>query len=134
MISEHPQTQAHPTTYRDALMSCRPPTHSPTYPSINQAKANAAIKERQILLDLNKDHPIKKQCLSHNEILTIFQKVLLDIKAPDSPDTTIKALKILTNGGILIELPNNDAASWLRQNNTCQSLQPQQRETLTQTR
>lgn len=57
---------------------------------------------------------------SRDEILTTFQKALSDIKTPDSPDATIKALKILANRGILIEPPNNDAASWLRQNDTRQ--------------
>ena len=120
LIKERPQTQAHPTSYRDALTSNRSPTRPSNYPTSDHMKASAAIQERQVLLDLDSDHTIKKQCLSREEILTTFQKALRDTQTPDSPDTTIKALKILSNGGILLELPSSDAANWIRQSGTRQ--------------
>ena len=124
MIKERPQAQTHshsmPKSYKDALTNSRTSTHSPNYPPSELVKASAAIKERQILLDLGEDHTIKKQCLTRDEILTTFQKALTDIQTPDSPDTTIKSLKILSNGGLLLELPSNDAANWVRQNDNRQ--------------
>ena len=116
LIKVHPQPQARPTSYKEALTGNRSTTRTLTYPPSDHFKANAAIKERQILLDLDDDHPIKKQCLSREEVLTTFQKAVADIQTPDSPDVTIKALKILANGGILLELPSNDAANWIKQN------------------
>ena len=122
LIKVHPQPQTRPTSYKEALTGNRSTTRSPTYPSSDHIKAQAAIKERQILLDLDDDHPIKKQCLSREEMLTTFQKAVTDIKTPDSPDVTIKALKILANGRILLELPSNDAANWIKQNEPRQRL------------
>ena len=109
-----------PKFYKDALTNSRTSTHSSNYPPNELVKASAAIKERQILLNLGEDHTIKKQCLMHDEILTTFQKALTNIQAPNSPDTTIKSLKILSNGGLLLKLPSNNAANWVRQNDNCQ--------------
>ena len=100
MIKEQPQAQTHlhpmPKSHKDALTNSRTSTHSSNYPPSELVKASATIKERQILLNLGEDHTIKKQCLTCNEILTTFQKALTDIQTPNSPDTTIKSLKIPT--------------------------------------
>ena len=80
------------------------------------ARANTAVKERQILIDLAEDHPIKRQFNTHNEMLTLFQTVLDTIKEQDSPDLKLKSLIILKNRGILLELTNKEAVVWTKNN------------------
>ena len=87
----------------------------PPLPSLQeQARANAAIKERQILIDLAEDHPVKRQIYSNDEMLTLFQTALDTIKEKDDPDMKIRSLKLLKNGGILLEMLSKEAAEWLK--------------------
>ena len=81
-----------------------------------QARANAALKERQMLIDLAEDHPTKRQLNSHDEMLTLFQTALDAIKAEDGPEVKLKSLIILKNGGILLELSNKEAVEWIKTN------------------
>ena len=82
----------------------------------DQARANTAVKERQILIDLAEDHPIKRQFNTHDEMLTLFQTALDAIKEQDSPDLKLKSLILLKNGGILLELTNKEAVKWTKNN------------------
>ena len=88
---------------------------SPPLPSLQeQARANAVIKERQILIDLAEDHLVKRQIYSNDEMLTLFQTALDTIKEKDDPDMKIQSLKLLKNGGILLEMLSKKAAEWLK--------------------
>ena len=117
LIRERPS--APPTSYKDALLKSSPNQRAANHPSLQeQARANAAVKERQILIDLAEDHPIKRQFNTHDEMLTLFQTALDAIKEQDSPDLKLKSLIILKNGGILLELTNKEAVEWTK-NNEC---------------
>ena len=103
--------------YRDALLKTNQSQQSYNPASIQeQARANAAAKETQMLLDLDEDHPIKKQICTRDELLTIFQTALLEIKEENGPDLKLRTLKLLKNGGILLEFLNKDAIEWLKPN------------------
>ena len=104
------------SSYKDALLKTNLPQHQTpnSPPPQEQARANAAIKEKQMLIDLDESHPIKKQCCSNNEMLTLFQTALSETKEDGSPELKIQSLKILKNGGILLEFDNKETVNWLK--------------------
>ena len=114
LIRERPSAPSY--SYKDALTKANSSHQmSPPLPSLQeQARANAAVKERQILIDLAEDHPVKRQVYSTDEMLTFFQTALDAIKEKDDLDVKIRSLKLLKNGGILLELLNKEAAEWLK--------------------
>ena len=102
-------------SYKNALLRAPSSKQVPSYPPPQeQARANAAIKERQILIDLDDSHPIKKQIHTNDEMLTLFQAAISETKEDDSPDMKLQSLKLLKNGGILLEFTNKEAVSWLK--------------------
>ncbi|KIM56622.1 hypothetical protein SCLCIDRAFT_132122 [Scleroderma citrinum Foug A] len=109
--------------YRSALLS-----QSPAMPTTNvtrmndQARANAARKERQLLVDIDLNHPVSNSITSREELISFFQKVIAEIKEADAPDITIKSLSILRNGGILMEFPSKQAVQWIKQGDRLQCL------------
>ena len=112
-----------PSPYRDALLKTNQPHQVPNLASLQeQARANAAAKETQMLLDLDEDHPIKKQIHSRDEMLTIFQTALSEIKEESGPDLKLRTLKLLKNGGILLEFLDKNAIEWLKPNERRNSL------------
>ena len=113
LICERPLTPT--SSYKEALLKSNLSQRATNMPSPQeQARANAALKERQMLIDLAEDHPNKRQLNSHDEMLTLFQTVLDAIKAEDSPEVKLKSLIILKNGGILLELLNKEAIEWIK--------------------
>ena len=113
----HERPSAPSLSYKDALTRANPSHHMspPLRASLQeQARANAAIKERQILIDLAEDHLVKRQIYSNDEMLTLFQTALDTIKEKDDPDMEIQSLKLLKNGGILLEMLSKKAEEWLK--------------------
>ena len=113
LICERPTTAP---SYKDALLKATPPQQFTPYPPPQeQARANAAVKERQMLIDLDDSHPIKKQLHTHDEMLTLFQTAISETKEDDTgPDMNLRSLKFLKNGGILLEFTNKEAVNWLK--------------------
>ena len=113
LIRERPLTP--PSSYKDALLKSNLNQRTTNSPSPQeQARANAALKERQMLIDLAEDHPTKRQFNSHDEMMTLFQTALDAIKDEGSPEVKLKSLIILKNGGILLELSNKEAVDWVK--------------------
>ena len=113
----HKRPLASSNSYKDTLLKSNPNQQEANLPSLQeQARENAAVKERQILIDLAEDHPIKRQFNTHDEMLTLFQTALDAIKEQDSLDLKLKSLIILKNGGILLELTNKEAVEWTKNN------------------
>ena len=109
--------------YRNALLSQSPATPTTNATRMNdQARANAARKERQLLVDIDLNHPVSNSIRSREELISLFQKAIAEIKEADAPDITIKSLSILRNGGILMEFPSKQAVQWLKQDDRLQRL------------
>ena len=109
--------------YRNALIS--QPSTTPTADTTrtnDQARANAARKERQLLVDIDLNHPVSNSIMSRTELISLFQKAIVEIKDDDAPDITIKSLAILRNGGILLEFPSKQAVQWIKQSDRLQRL------------
>lgn len=105
-------------SYKDALINSSTPRQLATAtnqpPPVKQARAKAAVKERQLLIDLANEHPIRHQIYSHDEMISLFQTALDEIKE-NGPDLKIKSLFQLKNGGILLELSSKEAVEWAKQ-------------------
>ena len=117
LISKGPVSSL-PYSYKDALINSSTPRQLATttnQPSpVEQARAKAAVKERQLLIDLANEHPIRHQIYSHDEMISLFQTALDEIKE-NGPDLKIKSLFQLKNGGILLELSSKEAVEWAKQ-------------------
>ena len=115
--SSLPHHIAHNTPYRDVLIQEPQPTNTTlpiSPPCPDGTRANAAIKERQILLDIDANHPLLKGDTPCSEINDMIQKALMSLQEIGGPSLKIKALIQLRNGGFIIELPTPEAATWIR--------------------
>ena len=112
-----PQHDTPRTSYRDILVMesqpIRPTPHRST-PSIINTRANAAIKERQILLDIDPDHPTINGDTPYKEVNNLIQRVLTDLQQPSGPPLQAKAITHLRNGGYIIEMALAEAVAWVR--------------------
>ena len=112
-----PHHGTHNSPYRDALIQePRVTTATPPAPSScpDGTRANAAIKERQILLDIDPDHPSLNGETPRSEMINMIQKALMSLQEISSPSFKIKALIQLRNGGFVVELSTPEAATWVR--------------------
>ena len=110
----------HPS-YREALTN-HPSPPDDICPPKDHARAQTAVKERQILINLARDHPVSKQICSRKELIAIFQTALTNKTDDNTPDLGLKSLTILCNGGILLELLSKEAAQWLSDSSHLESL------------
>ncbi|KIN95415.1 hypothetical protein M404DRAFT_165941, partial [Pisolithus tinctorius Marx 270] len=106
-----------PTPYRDALASTPPnPNQIPLGKRLSPeyAKAHAAIKERQILIDPGSNHHLLNSTTSRETIIDHIKQALESVDRIDGPDMQLKSIAQLRNNGILIELNSQEAAAWIK--------------------
>lgn len=110
------QPPPNPTPYRDALTTHLPLPSSPpsTHPASTLARAHAAIKERQILLDPDPDHPQLKSGTKKEDLAKLLQDALVAIETPDSPKLQLRSLVRLQNQGLVLEMNSREAADWIK--------------------
>lgn len=109
-----PHHDVHDTPYRDTLVQEPQLTKSSlltSSPCPDGTRASAAIRERQILLDINPDHPLLNGDTPRNEMNDAIQKALTNIQEIGGPSLKIKALTQLRNGRFVIELSTLEAAT-----------------------
>jgi len=114
-----PPTQQEPshTTYREVLMMESPfnrPAPNTTTCCSDDTRANAAIKDRQLLLDIGQDHPSINEDTPRSEVINQIQKALTNLQDPNGPNLRAKALTPTHNGRYIIELASAEAATWVR--------------------
>ncbi|KIK16497.1 hypothetical protein PISMIDRAFT_636878, partial [Pisolithus microcarpus 441] len=105
-----------PTPYRDALVSQHNEVTAETQAQLtmNIARAHAAIKERQILLDPERDHPLIKGNILKEDLVKLIKQALETLETNDGPKLQLKSLTRLQNQGIVIELNSQEATEWVR--------------------
>ncbi|KIM55658.1 hypothetical protein SCLCIDRAFT_1149497, partial [Scleroderma citrinum Foug A] len=93
-----------------------PPKTTPNAPppSMDRTMANTAIKERQILLDIEPGHGIFNDDTPRGEMVCKLQKVMTNMQGPEGPSLQVKALTHIRNRGFLVELDTTEAAAWVR--------------------
>jgi len=108
-------------SYKEVLLNQLSPSPNTCHPS-DHARAQVVVKERQVLVDLAKDHPVSKQICTRKELITIFQTTLTSIADDTTPDLSLKSLTVLRNGGTLLELSSKEVAQWLKIGMNCKKL------------
>ncbi|KAG2061164.1 hypothetical protein BDR06DRAFT_1002340 [Suillus hirtellus] len=83
-------------------------------PKVDQAVGRVAIRAHQILLDPNPGKPPFPPTATNKEIATCMKEALASICNEETPMGDIKAITVLCNGAIIIELDSEPLASWLR--------------------
>jgi len=119
-----PNTHSQQTTphapYKDALLM--ETTKSPTTRAApgtssqctDRTRANTAIKERQILLDIEPGHNIFNDDTPRGEMAQALQKALMNMQGPEGPSLQLKAITHIRNGGFVAEMASAEAADWVR--------------------
>ncbi|KAI5989395.1 hypothetical protein F5J12DRAFT_897931 [Pisolithus orientalis] len=79
------------------------------------AKAHAAIEERQLLIDLNSNHPTLSDSPSRSSIIEVIKLALEAVEQVDSHDLQLKSITQLHNNGILLELNTQEAMDWIKE-------------------
>ena len=116
----HPQQSINHTPYRDALLTdadeALPPktTSNAPPPGTDRPMVNTAIKERQILLDIEPGHGIFNDDTPRGEMVHELQKALMNMQGPEGPSLQVKALTHIRNGGFLVEMDTTEAVAWVK--------------------
>ena len=87
---------------------------TPTYPAIDHLRANAALKDRQILLDFEPDHPTLSKNPTKRQLIDFIQNAISKLDSADKPAIHIKAVSTTKNKSPIIELNSSEAATWLK--------------------
>ncbi|KAG2061007.1 hypothetical protein BDR06DRAFT_1049074 [Suillus hirtellus] len=82
-------------------------------PSVDQAIGRAAIRAWQILLDPQPGEHLFPHNTSNTDIVKKLREALSNIHSNDSPPGDVKAVHALCNGGVIVELENEELAFWL---------------------
>ncbi|KIN93752.1 hypothetical protein M404DRAFT_170381 [Pisolithus tinctorius Marx 270] len=112
------QPPAFPTPYKDALASTPAnPNHIPLGKRLapEYAKAHAAIKERQLLIDPNSDHPLLNNSATRESTIDLIKQALETIDRVDGPSMQLKSIARLCSNGILLEFNNQEAVAWIKE-------------------
>ena len=110
-------TPRQPTQYRDAVLGAldRPDRPQALHPTpLDHARANAAVKDRQILLNFDPDHPLMRKTPTRRELIDFIQKAIDKLDPTDGPVIQIKAISSTKSGSPILELNSLEATNWLK--------------------
>ncbi|KAI6118551.1 hypothetical protein EDD16DRAFT_1707344 [Pisolithus croceorrhizus] len=100
--------------YCKALLSNSHSTPTPQQQApTNTIRAHVAIREHQVLLDPDTDHPQINNNMSKESMVNMLKQAISSVVTIDSPQIQIKSITKLCNQGILLELNSVEAATWL---------------------
>ncbi|KIN96855.1 hypothetical protein M404DRAFT_161893, partial [Pisolithus tinctorius Marx 270] len=97
-----------------------PPAHSSvdlplgTRPTSEYARAHAAIKERQILIELNGNHPLLNNTTKRETSVDLIKQAIDTVDRVDGPGLQLKSIARLRNNCILLELNSQESAAWIK--------------------
>jgi hypothetical protein len=114
IIKKNAQTVPnHAPSYRDALVR---PTGQIRNPAIDpRLLAREAIKKRQILLDIDSGND-ELRAMDIPATTKYLNNAIAKIDESNSKDRLIQSIRKLRNGGLLVEMKNEEATLWLQQN------------------
>ncbi|KAI6112331.1 hypothetical protein EV401DRAFT_2074808 [Pisolithus croceorrhizus] len=107
-----------PSPYHDALLVQHHKTTTAASPLANPTSdltgAHAVIKERQILLDPDHDHPSIKSDTKKEDLIRLLKDAMDMLETLESPKLQLKPITCLQNRGIVLEMNSHEAANWIR--------------------
>ncbi|KAG2045458.1 hypothetical protein BDR06DRAFT_1059842 [Suillus hirtellus] len=83
-------------------------------PSIDQAVARASLRAKQILLDPMPGHSLFPAEATNATIAKSISDILSVISGEGTPTGAVHAVQRLCNGGLIVELDNEQLAGWLK--------------------
>ncbi|KIN95856.1 hypothetical protein M404DRAFT_33828 [Pisolithus tinctorius Marx 270] len=120
-VKDHLKTQTppepFPMPYRDALATY---TTNPNQillgkcPTQEHAKAHAAIRDRQILINPDRDHPIFNDSTKRETAIDLIRQAIEAVDRVDGPEIQLKSIACLQNNGILLEFNSQEATAWIK--------------------
>ncbi|KIO14375.1 hypothetical protein M404DRAFT_121244, partial [Pisolithus tinctorius Marx 270] len=92
-------------------------TSSPGHADTPQLESHAhtAIKERQLLIDPDSNHPLLNNAATREATIDLIKQALETIDRVDGPDMQLKSIARLRNNGILLEFSNQEAVAWIKE-------------------
>ena len=94
--------------------TAQPPNTGQTYPAADHARANTAVKDRQILLNFDSDHPVISRSPTRRELIDFIQVAINKLDNVNGPVIQIKAITSTKTGSPILELNSLEAANWLK--------------------
>ncbi|KIO05156.1 hypothetical protein M404DRAFT_949189 [Pisolithus tinctorius Marx 270] len=103
-----------------------PTSNAPAHLSINHledkvqslandyARAHAAIKERQILIELNGDHLLLNNTTKRETSIDLIKQAIDTVDRVDGPGLQLKSIAHLRNNCILLKLNSQESAAWIK--------------------
>ncbi|KIO01788.1 hypothetical protein M404DRAFT_149375, partial [Pisolithus tinctorius Marx 270] len=106
-----------PAPYRDALTTT---ANNPNQillgrrPTQEHAKAHTAIRDRQVLIDPDRDHLILNETTKRETAIDLIRQAIEAVDRVDGPEIQLKSVAQLRNNGVLLEFNSQEAAAWIR--------------------
>ncbi|KIK37467.1 hypothetical protein CY34DRAFT_92670, partial [Suillus luteus UH-Slu-Lm8-n1] len=110
LLQRPPSTQTSPMpqpTYSSIAASNLPP-------SFDKAAARAALRAKQILIDPTPGHSLFPPDATNAVIAKRLSDALIEICSSDTPTGSVRSIQRLRNGGLIVELDNEQLAGWLK--------------------
>ncbi|KIN95319.1 hypothetical protein M404DRAFT_166090, partial [Pisolithus tinctorius Marx 270] len=83
-------------------------------PTQEHAKAHAAIRDRQVLIDPDRDHPILNETTKRETTIDLIRQAIEAVDRVDGPEIQLKSVARLCNNGVLLEFNSQEATVWIR--------------------
>ncbi|KAG1790858.1 uncharacterized protein HD556DRAFT_1488033 [Suillus plorans] len=106
-----PPTQTQTQIHTQPTYSSVAAAHLP--PKVDQAIGRTTIRAHQILLDPNPGSSPFPPATTNKEIAARMKEALINIRNKDTPAGDVKAITVLRNSAIVVELDSESLASWL---------------------
>ncbi|KIO00951.1 hypothetical protein M404DRAFT_151551 [Pisolithus tinctorius Marx 270] len=81
---------------------------------IEEMDAHAAIKEWQLLIDPDSNHPLLNNAATREATIDLIKQALETIDWVNSPNMQLKSIARLHNNGILLKFSNQEAVVWIK--------------------
>ncbi|KAG1798097.1 uncharacterized protein HD556DRAFT_1306148 [Suillus plorans] len=113
-LSQPPPVITQPTVTPPAFPTYSSVAAANLPPSIDQAVARASLRAKQILLDPTPGHSLFLAEATNATIAKRISDILSEIRGEGTPTGAVRAVQRLRNGGLIVELDNEQLAGWLK--------------------
>ncbi|KIN95837.1 hypothetical protein M404DRAFT_33801 [Pisolithus tinctorius Marx 270] len=107
LVARFPEVVSHTAIEENQIPLGRRPTQE-------HAKAHTAIRDRQVLIDPDRDHPILNETTKRETAIDLIRQAIEAVDRVDGPEIQLKSIAQLRNNGVLLEFNSQEAAAWIR--------------------